>query len=231
MSGLAHYLEDEGLATTIVALVREHIVSMRPPRTLWVPFELGRPFAEPEQPELQRRVLEAALALLDKPVSSPLLQDFTEQTPYQPGDASWSPPGSLDSKSATAEASSLLPIWQKAQDRIGKTTVGISGLTPDIAVEYIERYHLPDPMPNPKGIAAVSRARFAIDDIKAYYSEAAMAAGGHPSSAQLHDWFWNNTSAGTMIRDFQDVARNSNDKNLRLISDSLVPAERTYEYS
>lgn len=231
MSGLAHYLEDEGLTTTIVALVREHIVSMHPPRALWVPFELGRPFAEPDQADLQRRVLEAALALLDKPVSSPLLQDFTEQTPYQPSDASWSPPGSLDNKSATAEASNLLPIWQKAQERIGKTTVGISGLTPDIAVEYIERYHLPNPMPNPKGMAAVSRARFAIDDIKAYYSEAALVAGGHPSSAQLHDWFWNHTMAGTMIRDFQDIARQSDDKNLLLISSSLVPAERAYEYS
>ena len=231
MSGLAHYLEDEGLATIIVALVREHIVSMRPPRALWVPFELGRPFAEPNQPDLQRQILKAALALLDKPVSSPLLQDFTEQPPYQPSDTNWFPPGELDNNSATAEALSLLPAWRKAQARTGKSTVGISDLAPEVAVEYIERYLTDNPMPNPKGMAAVSRVRFAVDDTKAFYTEAAISTGGHPSSVQLQDWFWKQTLAGAMIRDFQDIARLSDDKNLRLISNSLVPAEHTVEHS
>jgi hypothetical protein len=86
-------------------------------------------------------------------------------------------------------------------------------------------------MPNPKGMAAISRARFAIDDIKAFYFESAMASGGHPSSHQLNEWFWKQTLAGRMILDFQDIARKSDDKNLRLIAGSLVPAERTYQYS
>jgi len=85
-------------------------------------------------------------------------------------------------------------------------------------------------MPNPKGMAKVSRARFAVDDIKAFYIEAAMALGGHPSSHQLHEWLWKQTLADTMLLDFQDMARHSDDKNLRFIADSLVPAERTYEY-
>ena len=36
---------------------------MRPPRTLWVPFPLGRPFGVPDNPAFQRKVLVAALAL------------------------------------------------------------------------------------------------------------------------------------------------------------------------
>ena len=40
----AHYLEEEGLATAGVSLVRENTERLRPPRFLWVPFELGRPF-------------------------------------------------------------------------------------------------------------------------------------------------------------------------------------------
>ncbi len=42
MSGLAHYFEDKGLATVIISLVRKHTILIRPPRALWVPFELGR---------------------------------------------------------------------------------------------------------------------------------------------------------------------------------------------
>jgi hypothetical protein len=231
VSGLAHYLEDEGLATVIVALVREHIVSMRPPRALWVPFELGRPFAAPGNAELQRRVLQASLALLDRKITAPLLEDFNEATLADggsDGDDNWHFPGTLDNSSVLAEAASLMPIWQMARERLGRTAFGISGLAAEAAVEFIERFHSSDPMPNPKGMAPVSRARFSIDDIKVYYFEAALAEGGHPSTQQLHEWFWSGTLAGALLRDFQERARISDDKNLRLIASSLVPAERTY---
>lgn len=227
MCGLAHFLEDEGLSTVVVALLREHAVKMSPPRALWVPFELGRPFATPNDAELQKRVLKAALALLDEP--GPLLQDFAEEASDSQGDVNWEIPGKLDAASVVAEAGSVVPVWHKAQQRSNRTTVGISGLPAEAAVEYIERYLSPQPMPNPKGMAAVSRARFAIDDIKAFYFEAALANGGRPSSFQLNEWFWQQTLAGRMILDFQDAVRRSDDRNLRQIAGSLVPAERTYE--
>lgn len=230
MSGLAHFLEDEGLSTIVVALVREHVVKMSPPRALWVPFEMGRPFATPNDVELQQRVLKAALALLDEPTSEPLLQDFAEESSDLQGDLNWEYPGKLDADSVIAEALSVLPIWHKAQTRINRTSFGISGFSPEAAIEFIHRYLSPDPMPNPKGMAPVSRARFTIDDIKVFYFEAALANGGRPSSFQLNEWFWKQTLAGKMILDFQDAARLSNDKNLRLIAGSLVPPERTYEY-
>lgn len=226
MSGLAHYLEDEGLATVIVALVREHIVSMRPPRALWVPFELGRPFGAPGDAGLQRRVLQAALALLDKTLTAPHLEEFDEEAPVH-DDSTWHFPGTLDNGSVLAEAASIMPIWQLACERLGRSTVGISGLAPEAAVEYIARFYDAEPMPNPKGMAPVSRARFAVDDIKAFYLEAAMAEGGQPSTRQLHEWFWSGTLAGALLREFQQRARVSADKNLKLIASSLVPAERT----
>jgi hypothetical protein len=230
VSGLAHYLEDEGLATVIVALVREHIVAMRPPRALWVPFELGRPFGPPANPQLQRRVLNEALALLDQDCAEPLLRDFSESAMYCEEDPDWHFPGTLDKTSLRAEVASLLPLWQRARDRSGRSSFGISGLTPASAVEFIERFYSSDPMPNPKGMATVSRARFAIDDIKLFYFEAAMAEGGHPSVRQLNDWFWEHTLAGACIREFQETSRTGNDSNLVAISESLVPAERTISF-
>lgn len=230
MSGLAHYIEDEGLSTVVVAMVREHVVKMCPPRALWVPFEMGRPFATPNDVELQQRVMKAALSLLDEPGSEPLLEDFAEEASHFEGDVNWAFPAKLDAESVMAEASVVLPLWQQAQTRSGRSVVGVSGLSPEAAIEYIDRYHSPDPMPNPKGMAPVSRARFAIDDIKTFYFEAALARGGRPSSSQLNEWFWKQTLAGKMILDFQDAARLAEDKNLRLIEGSLVPPERTYEY-
>ena len=234
MSGLAHYFEAEGLATVIVALVREHIVSMRPPRALWVPFELGRPFGPPGNARLQRRVLSEALALIDQDHPGPLLRDFSDALIETVDDADWRFPGILNDASPCAEAAGVLPVWQLARTRLGRSSYGISGLTPEAAVEFIERYHSPEPMQisksMAKGMAKVSRARFAIDDIKAFYLEAAMAEGGHPSARQLLDWFWGDTLAGALIREFQETARVSEDGNLELIADSLVPGERTISF-
>ena len=64
MSALGHFLETAGIATTGISLVREHSARMAPPRALWVPFELGRPFGAPGDAAFQHRVLGAALALL-----------------------------------------------------------------------------------------------------------------------------------------------------------------------
>lgn len=219
-------MEDEGLATVIVALVREHTEAMRPPRALWVPFELGRPFGAPADTGLQTRVLRAALALLDKPGIGPVLEDFFEEAPHPRGEQEWEFPFELDETNVLAEAASIRPFWEQTRDRHARTTVGISGLSPEVAIEYIERYHSSEPLLSPKGMATVSRARFAIDDIKAFYLEAGTVNEGHPSSHQLHEWFWEQTLAGAMIRDFQERARISEDKNLKLIESSLVPAER-----
>ena len=140
MSGLAHYFEDEGLATVIISLVRKHTILIRPPRALWVPFELGRPFGSPGDADTQRRVLQAALALLDKTTPTPLLEDFTEPVLSAAND-SWGFPGTLDNSSVSAEIASIMPIWQGARERLGRTSVGISGLAPAEAMEYIERFH------------------------------------------------------------------------------------------
>ena len=77
MGGLAHYLEEESVATTQISLIREHTEIIRPPRALWVPFELGRPLGRPVNPALQTRVLIAALKLLEAE-DGPVLEDFVE---------------------------------------------------------------------------------------------------------------------------------------------------------
>jgi hypothetical protein len=50
--------------------VAEHV---RPPRALWVPYPHGYALGAPNDPALQRRAIEAALALLSAPGPPPVL--------------------------------------------------------------------------------------------------------------------------------------------------------------
>jgi hypothetical protein len=53
VGALGHYLEAEGVPTTSISLVREHTEVIRPPRALWVTFELARPLGAPDDAALQ----------------------------------------------------------------------------------------------------------------------------------------------------------------------------------
>ncbi len=88
MCGLAHYFEDEGVASTAIALVREHAAAIRAPRVLWAPFELGRPLGAPDEPAFQRRVLRAALDLLESDDGPVVLADFPAEAPGPKADDS-----------------------------------------------------------------------------------------------------------------------------------------------
>ena len=69
-------LEREGTTTVSLSLLREVAALIKPPRTLFVPFPMGFPLGEPNNSELQHRVLAAALALLERN-EVPLLVEFT----------------------------------------------------------------------------------------------------------------------------------------------------------
>jgi len=66
VGALGHFLERQGIATASISLVREHTETIRPPRALWVTFELGRPLGIPDDADFQRRVLRATAKLLER---------------------------------------------------------------------------------------------------------------------------------------------------------------------
>jgi hypothetical protein len=69
-------LERTGITTVSVSLLREVAAVIKPPRTLFVPFPMGFPLGEPNNAELQHRVIAAALALLPR-TDVPVLAEFT----------------------------------------------------------------------------------------------------------------------------------------------------------
>lgn len=76
VSLIAAAVERRGIATTCIVLLREVAERVRPPRALAVPFPFGYPLGTPHDAELQKRVLRAALSLLEHAGPGPVLEDF-----------------------------------------------------------------------------------------------------------------------------------------------------------
>ena len=68
---IAAELERQGIPTVAVQLLRVVAEKVGPPRSLCVPYKHGYPLGEPDNPTLQHKVIEAALALLENPEIEP----------------------------------------------------------------------------------------------------------------------------------------------------------------
>ena len=196
MCALGHYLEEESVATTLIGLVRLHCEIMRPPRALWVPHELGRPLGPPYNPTLQRATLKAALDLLVVDGSRSLITDFDREAPPE---EAWQCPFETEpvvrqpvdpieaGRLLQAEFRRVIPWHQRAKLRLGRTTVGLAGLAEEAIGDHIAAAHIAvasgkDLPASPiRGLHRMQALRFAVDDLKACYMEAAVADGGHPS--------------------------------------------------
>jgi hypothetical protein len=75
---LASVLEERGIATACIALVRRVAERVRPPRALAVPFPFGAPLGRANDLALQRGVIVQALRLLGDPGPPPVLADLNE---------------------------------------------------------------------------------------------------------------------------------------------------------
>jgi len=225
VSTLAHYLESEGLATTLVALVRDHAERCMPPRALWASFELGRPLGAPNNAAFQREVLLAALNLLIRERGPVILEDFPKDDPNAEADLGWSDPVVLpDGGSLAEEVAAVKPAYETAIARTGRTTVGLTGMSMDETVEYINAIAEGRRPESPlEGYSSILGFRFAADDIKAFYLEAA-SGGGHPNSKQMVAWFWDQTIAGQTLIAIRSQLQASDRKAENVIGNlTLVP--------
>jgi hypothetical protein len=238
VSALGHYIEEEGVPTVAISLVRPQTENTRPPRALSVPFELGRPFGPPNEPQFQRRVILAALRLLNRERGPVVLEDFPDDDPRERPDPSWRAPlartqisdGSADALAAglDSEIGGLESVYRQFILRRGRTLVGLSGLPIPEAGRYVAAWLRGETPASPNAeMSAPLTLRFAVDDLKAYYFEAALAGTAKPSSQQLGDWFWNNTAAGAAIFALRKAYLASPDDRLKAIAGLfLVPGVR-----
>lgn len=233
MGALSLHLEAAGIATTQISLVREHTAAMRPPRALWVPFPLGRPLGAPGDASFQRKVLLAALQLLERE-SGPVLDDFPEDAPSsvdedEPAVAcpvSFSKPRAASlAEQLGQEIADLAPWHAIALERRQRSTVGLSGLTPQAAAEYLcafveGRAEIPYRPDLELGLAL----RLACEDLKAYYLEACAAQPGNASPQALFDWFWTQTKAAETFVKLRTVCAAHANRSVRVFGGrNLIP--------
>ncbi len=238
MSALGHYIEEAGIATVAISLIRPQTENTKPPRALWVPFELGRPFGSPGDPAFQKRVILAALRLLERTDGPVLIEDFPDDEPRARPDPAWRPPIATQPIDAGAGAAVLadrlaseIASLQEAHRRWvaqkGRTTVGLSGLAIGDAARFAAEWLRGKAPPSPReGFSAPLLLRFAVDDLKAYCLEAAAAGSAKPSSRQLGDWLWNETGVGAAIHALRSTLLASEDERLKLVGGFMVPAVR-----
>lgn len=228
MGVLAHFFEDEGLPTAGLSLLRLHTEKTRPPRALWVPFELGRPLGAPNDPAFQTKVLKAVLHLFEAE-QGPVLEDFPEDAPGSVAASeegmictvSFAPPDEDDDTTGRAlerEIGQLDPWFRLGLERRGRTTVGASGLEIETIARFIASFIDDTPMDNPRAdLETGETLKLACEDLRAYYFEAAAVQPGQsglPSTA-LVDWFWNETAAGQALWALRPICLASDDKMMR----------------
>ena len=221
-------LEERGFSTVAIASVRAQAEKTRPPRALWTTSQLGRPLGEPGDPAFQRRVLMAALALLERTDGPVILEDFFEDPPGWRDQPSWAEPA-LPEISTTpdgpdawetafrAELTALLPLWRQAQARFGRTTVGLSFQAPAAWPGFATRFLAGELPTVPELDTPALALRMLADDIKALYGEAAQAEGPAPAARQVDSWFWRRTVAGKLLVALRVTAMASENNALKTV--------------
>ena len=232
MGALAIYLEDEGIPTVQVSLVREHTEALGPPRALWVPFVLGRPLGVPNDPAFQKRVMLAALRLLERS-EGPVLEDFPEDAPNEESEVdaeSAACPVSFESTTPNATLAdtvvdeiAALRMWHDlAIRRRGRTALGVSQVPVEELARWIGARAEGDQRPGLHAeLTAGDALRQACEELKTYYFEARMAQPGSHASAGVRDWFWRETAAGRLVVRLQDAIEKDSERSLRGLD--LIP--------
>ncbi|SKA04457.1 hypothetical protein SAMN02745126_03293 [Enhydrobacter aerosaccus] len=220
MGALGHFLEREGIPTVGISLVREHTETVRPPRALWVTFDLGRPLGIPDDPPFQRRVVKAALDLLAR-TDGPIIVDYPEFVTEEADFTGWACPINLaptEVDTLAAEIDRLAAWYDRASATNGRTTVGVSGLDMPAAGMLVTQA-LDGELP------AAQALKEAVDDLKAYYLEAASAFPDPGTAKTRKEWFWSETRLAAALLALQPKLAASSDPQHRILGNlTLIPA-------
>lgn len=220
MGALGHFLERQGIPTAGISLVREHTETVRPPRALWVTFELGRPLGIPDDPEFQRRVLHATAELLERS-DGPLIADYPEEVTGEADFTGWACPIDLAPTSVDTLAAEIdrLATWHdRAVAATGRTTTGVSGLDMPTAARLLAQA-LEGELPPAQAL------KEAVDDLRAYYLEAASAFPDAGTPAMRKAWLWDETLFGKALLAVQPKLVASDDPQHRILGNlTLIPA-------
>ncbi len=202
------------MATASVSLIREQSEAVRPPRALWVPFALGRPLGSADDPDFQKDVIRACLGMLAT-AREPTIEDYPIEAPEEAAAEQWVCPVNFrvpDDDSLTArlvaEVTRLAPWAAETRATRGRTSFGVSGVTPD-QVEHLARalggvadggdvVGVQDEPDVAWNFSMPFLLRHMADDMRTFYHEAiaAQPGPGAPNHDALNAWLFGDAAAG-----------------------------------
>lgn len=220
MSVIAHWIEQQGISTVVIGLVRLHLEKIQPPRALWVPFELGRPLGAPNNKDFQIDVLSSALQLVET-LNESAIADFSHDDPTAKNDTDWVVPDTNSATTITDEIKLLKPLYQRQCVNISRTSVGVAKIPVAESAALLDDIISGASMSSSReDISLNLMMRLAIDDLKAYYIEAAIA-DGQPSSEQVYHWLWQDTMLGRKVRELRKQFMQSDDIKLAAMGEKF----------
>jgi hypothetical protein len=185
-----------------------------------VTFELGRPLGIPDDAGFQRRVTKAALDLLAR-TDGPLIADYPEHIDEPADFTGWACPVSLAPASIetlAAEIDRLAAWYDRAVAAQGRTTVGVSGLDMTAAGALVTQA-LDGALP------PAQELKEALDDLRAYYLEAASAFPDPGTAATRKKWFWEETRLAQAMLALQPKLAASDDQQHKVLANlTMIPA-------
>ena len=170
-----------------------------------------------------------------------MLRDFPEEAPAAdaPGDAQEDEGDGLSGElqpSAPAgegvpalaaalqeEIAQLRPWHDLATKRRGGTGVGVSGLSVEEAGAFLASLLATRPPENPRADLSLGQMlKFAADDLRTFYEEAATAQPGELSAGALQRWIHLQTIAGEVLLAAHRAGLASEDSTVRLVAEKLL---------
>jgi len=218
---IARVLEERGLSTIALSLVREHTVKVKPPRAVWVPFPFGISVGHRNDVKEQRAVLELAFSTLDAP-AGPVLVDFVaaerreRAAPLQASDVEVE--GQARTIDLAGEVEAMQARWNA--QRAGATArshVGASGVDPaqfGALVRFLEAYargEAADYAGRPADVEPLPFIRYGIEDLRVLYMETRMGEQPDEASDDRQRWLLGSTALGVFLRTLRDRMEASDD--------------------
>ena len=195
---------------------------------------MGRPLGVPNDPAFQRRVLLAALNLLEAS-AGPVLADYAEDAPQvaEEETAGFACPVSFAKPAIEAglagavqqEVAALAPWYELTKRDRGRSVATLSGLNAGGAAKFLTDFIADPRTPVYRdGIGLELALRLAVQDIRAYYLESVAAQPGARAAIEARNWFYRETAAGQMLFKLREVClENQNDTVRTYGGKGLIP--------
>ena len=186
---------------------------------------MGRPLGVPGDAVFQRRVLLAALKLLEAP-AGPVLADYAEDAPAVSNEETEGFACAVSFARAPAdeglagavqrEIGELAPWHELATRKHGRSIATLSGLTTSAAAKFLTDF-IDDPSVPIYGDSLTTELalRLAVQDLRAYYLEAAAAQPGARAALAAQTWLYQDTALGQALFKLREVCLTNSNQMVR----------------